>query len=401
MLKKLILLSVLALGIFGVTMGFLSAQDDDGFGRFEALWDDTDFNQTSVSPDEIFFGGPPPDGIPPYYPQGYTYPDNAPFNLERTPAFFTEYTDAETTNGYLPDEQQVIAVEINGEARAYPLLLLNNHEIVNTELNGEPIAVTFCPLCNASIVYKRTVNGQVLHFGVSGLLRNSDMIMWDHETQSWWQQFTGEAIVGQMLGTQLEFVPSLVVSWGEFKAEHPDAQVLANQTGRTADRVSYAGYDESGTAFLFDGEVDDRLPTMERVLGYFRGENAVAYPFERLKGAGVVNDRVQNEPVVIFWQPGAVSLFTQSIETGSAAMYQAVTAEGMELTFVSNDNIITDEQTKSTWNVFGRAIEGELQDSQLDLLLSYPHFWFAWAAFRPNTVIWDQGVISDEAWQTP
>lgn len=145
---------------------------------------------------------------------------------------------------------------------------------MNTEIGGVPVAVTFCPLCNASIVYERQVNDQVLHFGVSGLLRNSDLIMWDHETQSWWQQFTGEAIVGELTGTQLVNVPSVVVSWGDFKAEHPNGKVLANQTGSRVDLVSYAGYDAEGTAFLFRGEVDDCLFTTERVLGYFGAEGA-------------------------------------------------------------------------------------------------------------------------------
>ncbi len=372
-----------------------SAQDD--FDAFDDLWE-TDFSQASVSADEILFGGPPPDGIPPYYPEGYIYPENAPRNGGQPPRFYARYTDFATTNEYLPDEQQVIAVEVNGDARAYPLLLLNNHEIVNTEIGGVPVAVTFCPLCNASIVYERTVDDRVLHFGVTGLLRNSDLIMWDHETQSWWQQFTGEAIVGTYTGTKLVNVPSVVVSWDDFKTEHPDGKVLENQTNSRADVVSYAGYDAEGNAFLYDGEVDDRLFTTERVLGYFGAEGAIAYPFERLAEAGIVNDRIGGEPVVIFWQPGAVSLFTNTLETGSAAMYSAVLEDGTALTFVSQNNIIQDEQTGSTWNVFGRAVEGELKDTRLELKLSYPHFWFAWAAFRPDTLIWESGLIADETW---
>lgn len=381
--------------LFLIGVGAASAQDD--FDTFDDLWE-TDFSQASVSAEEILFGGPPPDGIPPYYPDGYIYPENAPRNGGQPPRFYARYTDFAATDAYLPDEQQVIAVEVNGDARAYPLLLLNNHEIVNTEIGGVPVAVTFCPLCNASIVYERTVDGQVLHFGVTGLLRNSDLIMWDHETQSWWQQFTGEAIVGAYTGTKLVNIPSVVVSWGDFKAEHPDGRVLENQTNSRADVVSYAGYDVEGNAFLYDGDVDDRLFTTERVLGYFGAEGAIAYPFERLAEAGIVNDRIGGEPVVIFWQSGAVSLFTNTLETGSAAMYSAVLEDGTELTFVSENNVIQDEQTGSTWNVFGRAVDGELKDTRLELQLSYPHFWFAWAAFRPDTLIWESGLIADETW---
>lgn len=394
----LFFVSILILVSFGFILA--SAQEDEGFDQFAGIWD-TDFSRASVTADEILFGGPPPDGIPPYYPEGYIYPQNAPRNGGQPPRFYVEYTDFANTDSYLPDEQQVIVVEINGDVRAYPLLLLNNHEIVNTEIGGVPVAVTFCPLCNASIVYERQVNDQVLHFGVSGLLRNSDLIMWDHETQSWWQQFTGEAIVGELTGTQLVNVPSVVVSWGDFKAEHPNGKVLANQTGSRVDLVSYAGYDAEGNAFLFRGEVDDRLFTTERVLGYFGAEGAIAYPFEQLAAAGVVNDRIGGDPVVIFWQPGAVSLFTNTMETGSAAMYSATLADDLELTFISEGNVIKDEQTGSTWNVFGRATAGELTDTQLELILSYPHFWFAWAAFRPDTLVWEPGLIADAAWQNP
>lgn len=393
-----ILLAAAILGGFAL----VSAQDDDSgsdFSRYERMWPSTDFSQSSIDASEVFSGGPPPDGIPPYYPANYVYPDDSPVRAGSAPAFFVEYTDDYSeTDTYLPDEQQVIAVEVDGDARAYPLLLLNNHEIVNTEIGGVPVAVTFCPLCNASVVFEREFNDQVFHFGVSGLLRNSDLVMWDHETQSWWQQFTGEAIVGELTGTQLVNVPSLVVSWGEFKAEFPDGLVLANQTGRTTDRVSYAGYDAQGETPLFAGEADPRLFATERVLGYFGPEGAVAYPFTSLAETQVVNDMIGETPSVVFWQTGSVSLFTSSIETGSAAMYIAELEDGTPLSFYIDDNTIRDEQTDSAWNVFGRATEGELEGTELRQRLSYPHFWFAWAAFRPDTIIWEDGQISDDAW---
>lgn len=113
----------------------------------------------------------------------------------------------------------------------------------------------------------------------------------------------------------------------------------------------------------------------------------------------MVNDRIGGDPVVIFWQPGAVSLFTNTMETGSAAMYSATLADDLELTFISEGDVIKDEQTGSTWNVFGRATAGELAETQLELIPSYPHFWFAWAAFRPDTLVWEPGLIADAAWQ--
>lgn len=396
-MRTLIIL-VFLLITFGIIMPTGQSQED--FERFSDLWQNTDFSKASVSADEIRSGGVPRDGIPPYYPENYRYPASVQDPLGgREPAYTIQYTDIATTNSYLPDEQSVIAVEINGEARAYPLLLLNNHEIANTEIAGIPIVVTFCPLCNASIVYERTVEGQVFHFGVSGLLRNSDLIMWDHETESWWQQFTGEAIVGTYTGAELVDVPSLVVSWGEFKTQYPDALVLANQSNRRVETVSYQGYDQSDNAFLYDGVVDPRLPTLSRVLGYFGPEGAVAYPFSELQNAGMINDVIGGEPVVIMWQPGADSLFSPDFEVGSAALYSAILPDGRTLTFSTRDDkVITDDQTGSTWNIFGRATSGELAETQLDRYFAYPHFWFAWAAFRPDTLVWEPGMITDEAW---
>jgi hypothetical protein len=374
----------------------VSAQQD-GFERFVANWPNTDFSQASISADEIF----PESRIehsPPYYPAGYVYPDDVPFLGGERPRVTLEFTSIEATNDYLPDEQQVIAVEHNGEAQAYPLVLLNNHEIANADIGGVPILVTFCPLCNASIVYDRRIDGTVRHFGVSGLLRNSDLIMWDHETQSWWQQFTGEAIVGEMTGTQLEQIPSLVVSWGEFKAEFPEGRVLRSLRPDPTRNVSYGGYDLNGNAFLYFGERDTRLGTTERVLGYFGPQGAIAYPFLRLAEFVVVNDRIGGDPVVVLWQRGSVSLFTNSIETGSAGLYSAVLDDGTELTFSAEEGVITDDETGSVWNVFGRATEGELEDTQLEQQFAYPHFWFAWAAFRPDTLIWELDMVADEAW---
>jgi len=135
------------------------------------------------------------------------------------------------------------------------------------------------------------------------------------------------------------------------------------------------------------------------VLGYFGPDGAVAYPFERLAEAEVVNDRIGDAPAEVLWQFGAVSLFTNTMEIGSAGLYSAVLEDGTELSFVSQDGVITDEQTASTWNVFGEAISGELAGTRLEPFRAEQHFWFAWAAFRPDTIVWESGQISDEAWR--
>jgi hypothetical protein len=401
-MRAKLFLTILILTLGGVTVALanpLARQEDDA-DRFRSNWPNTDFTQTIVPLDEIravVFR----DQIPPYYPPEYIYPDHVPQLGGNAPRRVQEYTDVASTDEWLPDQQQVVAVEVNGDAVAFPLILLNNAEIANTFIGDVPVAVTFCPLCNASIVYDRRVGDRVLHFGVSGNLRFSDLVMWDHETESWWQQFTGEGIVGEFAGELLTAIPSLVVSWADFKTAYPDGRVLANTTGSSSllDNVSYAGYDLNDEPFLFFEPIDERLFPVERVLGYFGPEGAVAYPFERLAEAKIANDRIGDVPAVVMWQVGAVSLFTSSMEVGSAGLYLAVLEDDTELSFVNEDGAITDEQTGSTWNVFGEAISGELQGARLEPLRAEQHFWFAWAAFRPDTIVWEAGQISDEAWR--
>ena len=187
----------------------------------------TDFSLHSVPYSGILSGGPPRDGIPPL--------DDPKF---------TTFGDAD---GWLDGEEPVIAIEIDGDARAYPLQILIWHEIVNDVVGGVPVSVTFCPLCNSAIVFDRRLNGVVYDFGTSGNLRNSDLIMWDRQTESWWQQFTGQAIVGELTGRTLTFLPASIISWGDFKAANPEGEVLSRDTGfrRTYGLNPYAGYDRA------------------------------------------------------------------------------------------------------------------------------------------------------------
>ncbi len=196
---------------------------------------ETDFSQHSVPFSEIFSGGPPRDGIPPL--------DNPTF------------VSVSEADDWLRPKEPVILFEMDGEAKAYPLQILIWHEIVNDEIAGIPIAVTFCPLCNSAITFDRRLDGVVYDFGTSGKLRNSDLVMWDRQTQSWWQQFTGEAIVGELTGSKLKFLSSTIISWNDFKDFHPDGKVLSRETGFPSSygRNPYAGYDTSRQPFLYTG----------------------------------------------------------------------------------------------------------------------------------------------------
>ena len=335
-------------------------------------WTDTDFSIRSIDLGEISSGGPPPDGIPAI--------DNP---------VFESVADADTWLGF---DWPVMFFETNGVARAYPLAILIHHEIVNDVVGGTPVALTFCPLCNSTIAFgRRLADGTVLDFGTTGNLRNSDLVMYDRQTRSWWQQFTGEGIVGEMTGTVLEVLPSQIIGWSEFKERHPDGEVLSRNTGhvRNYGRNPYAGYDSIGNnPFLFDGDLDGRLPAVERVVAIEIDGTDVAYPFTQLSELQVLNDSVQGIPLTIFWQSGTASTFGNSAhDTGSTAVYLRE-LEGQVLSFQPALEGFRDVETGSLWNIFGEAVEGPLAGSQLEQVISAEHFWFAWSVFKPDTIIW-------------
>ena len=321
---------------------------------------------------EIASGGVGRDGIPPI--------DNPTFD------------DLVLADTWLQDASPVIALEVDGIARAYPLAILTRHEIANDTLGETPVAVTFCPLCNSAIVFDRRVGDEVLRFGVSGLLRNSDLIMWDDVTQSLWQQLTGEGIVGIHTGALLDIVPSQLVGYGAFKEQYPQGEVLSTN-GRFYGSNPYVNYDSSEKPFLFFGEPDSRLSATERVLGLALGDMRTAYPFSTLSEARVINDTVADIDVVAIWQPGAFSALDGasidlSRDVGMAGLFERAIHEGQALSFRADGDAIIDEQTGSTWNIFGTALSGELAGTQLRLINAFPHFWFAWAAFHPDTELY-------------
>lgn len=342
----------------------------------KSSWPDTDFCKHSVPLSEFFSGGPPPDGIPPI---------DAP-----------KFETVARADEWLEAKSPVVVFSSNDDVRAYPLAILMWHEIVNDEVGGEPVTVTFCPLCNATIVFKRTLpNGNVLDFGTSGNLRNSDLVMYDRQTRSWWQQFTGEAIVGEMTGTQLEFLPSQIIGWDQFKQAHPNGQVLSRSTGFVRDYGSnpYVGYDSiDNNPFLYFGVVDGRLAAMERVVAVQIEDTDIAYPFSELERVRVVNDDVNGTPLVVFWATGTKSALDSSsidnsADVGATAVFSPI-VDGQTLRFEPTMDGFRDVQTNSTWNMFGEAIGGELTGTQLEQVVAAEHFWFAWAAFKPDSLIW-------------
>jgi hypothetical protein len=343
--------------------------------RFSTSGWETDFSLHTVPFDDILSGGPPRDGIP---------------SIDRP-----KFISPETANEWLSDQEPVISFQLNGDIRAYPLKILTQHEIVNDEVGGVPVVVTFCPLCNTALVFDRRLDGKVYEFGVSGNLRMSDLIMYDRVTHTWWQQLTGEGIVGELTGYQLTFLPASIISFGDFKAANPEGQVLSRDTGfdRDYNRLPYAGYDRvDNPPFLYTGDLDGRLLPKERVAAVTIGGVDVAFPFMLLDAERVVNYAVGGQDILVFFKPGTLSVFASFVtgspaEVGATGVFEA-SLDGRKLTFSPQGENFVDNETGSVWNILGQATEGPLAGEALTPVVHGNHFWFAWGAFKPDTLIY-------------
>ena len=317
--------ALLVLAIHGA-----SAQSAPGFW-WKIQWPKTDFGKTSVDLGEIHSGGPPKDGIP---------------SID-DPAF--KPVDEVT----LPDREPVIGLQIGDDVRAYPLRVLMWHEIVNDVVGGVPVVVTFCPLCNAAMVFDRTVAGRVLDFGTTGNLRYSDLVMYDRQTESWWQQFLGEAIVGEMTGARLKFLPARIESFARFRARAPQGKVLVpNRPGlRRYGRNPYAGYDGLARPFMYGGDMPVGIAPLERVVTV--GDEAWSLALVRER------KMIEKDDIVIRWEPGQAS-----------ALDTSVIAEGFDVGNVT---------------VQRKNAGGDLEDVPYGV-----DFAFAFHAFRPDAPIYTE-----------
>ena len=365
------LIKYIAVGLFAAAA---LAFGQTFMGGLSNGWE-TDFESTTINLDEVISGGVPRDGIPPI--------DRPVFDVVKS------------VRG-LSDRSPVISLVIDGDARAYPLEVMTRHEIVNDVVGELPVAVTFCPLCNSAIVFDRRVDGKALRFGVSGNLRYSDLVMWDDATETWWQQLTGDALVGEYAGRKLDMVSSQLISFGLFRERYPEGKVLRGPLGLYGNNP-YRGYDSSPAPFLFGGKLDDRLPAMARVLAVEIDGTAAAYPFDLLRRKLVVNDNVAGTNIVALWQGGVVSALDEAVidasrDVGMALMFDRRLDTGETLSFYVDEGGFMDEETGSRWNFFGEAIAGPLTGVKLRQLHAFPHFWFAWAAFYPDTILYGVGA---------
>lgn len=281
---------------------------------------------------------------------------------------------------WLASGDLVIGVEIDGETRAYPLRILNVHEIVNDRVAGEPVAVTYCPLCRSGLVFSREVDDSTLTFGVSGKLLDANLVMYDRQTETYWSQLSGEAVVGSLVPRKLEILPSTITTWGEWKRAHPDTQVLSRNTGiyprDTYGSNPYGSYANSSRVGFGVGEVDDRLPAKELVYGVAVGNASRAYPAETVSERGVLNDEVGGLLLAVVEDPedGSVRILLRQRDDET-------------LRFSVTDGQLVDQQGHR-WSYGGEALEGPREGTRLEEIPTHGVYWFAWSSFHPETSIY-------------
>lgn len=367
-------IALLLLSPFFTSYAHAQAQPDAFSAQGSLEFPKTDFDNTSIDFSEIMSGGPPRDGIPAI---------DSP-----------EFISAESAAQWLGDNEPVISLQMDGTARAYPLQILMYHEIVNDVIAGKPVTVTFCPLCNASIVFDANVDGQSLDFGTTGRLRNSDLVMYDRQSETWWQQFTGTGIVGDFNGVRLNRIPSQIISFETFRKAFPDGEILSRNTGfsRQYGNNPYTGYDDiNSNPFLYTGDIDPRLPPMERVLAI--AEEAASdkwqlVPLSTLESRPIIQ---LGEVVVVATSFASSALDKSDIASSrlipAAAAFKA-SIDGKPVTLsLSDEGQLVDEQTGSQWSPLGQAISGPMEGSQLQQVDDGVHFAFAWLAFDPDASV--------------
>jgi hypothetical protein len=319
--------------------------------------------------DQIVSGGPPPDGIPSI--------DNPRF-----------VTVQEADKNFLLDSDLILGLNINGDIRAYPLSILVWHEIVNDKVGGVPVAVTYCPLCFTNQVFNSTIgSNQILQFGTSGKLYNSNLVMYDRASKSLWSQALGQAIVGKYAGQKLQRIPFDITYWKDWKQLYSNSKILSKDTGfsRPYGADPYGDYYTSNQLYFPVSNHDNRLGLKEKIVGLDNtGEigkiQYKAYKLQQIETQKVINDDMGGKPVTLF-----------SLYPAMVRVYDRMVIEGgkiLEFEYNNSNNKITDKQTGTEWNFDGQAVNGTLKGIHLTRLPFDEGFWFEWVAFHPKTALY-------------
>ncbi|HHO55426.1 MAG TPA: DUF3179 domain-containing protein [Trueperaceae bacterium] len=391
-----------------------------------------DASISNIPIDEVLSGGPPPQGIPGL---GFSGDWKGAAEASRQEPIFVPQNVAKQ---WIGEDEPIAVLSIGDETKAYPIQILTWHEIINDTIGGRPVTVSFCPLCNSTIAFDRriplsqaaldnllTINPDVelsdpskeflakykdlgedadsivklaeVTFGVSGMLYNSNLLMFDTVSSTLWSQILAQGNVGTLTNTQLLRIPTQILSFSELQESFPKALVLSRDTGHSRRYGSnpYVGYDlVDSRPFLFDKLVDDRMLAKTRIVSVEIADEAVAYKYETLAENNLVNDLIADKPIVVFWQAGLnsaldASQIKNSKDVGEVGVFSRE-LNGKVLEFEYKNDVFKDKQTGSTWNILGQAIDGELKGSNLDPIIHDNTLWFAWAAFKPETRVYAQ-----------
>lgn len=356
--------------------GRLLAGIDPSFAEF--LRDDV---PSRIRVEEVIWGGVALDGIPAL---------DGP-----------KLVDAEEA-GYLQDDDPVFGIALAGDARAYPLRILDWHEMINDVVGGVPVSLAYCTLCGAGIAYDgRGPDGETYTFGSSGLLMRSNKLMYDRQTRTLWNQFTGEPVLGPLAAGErrLRILPAVVTRWGDWRAQHPETRVLDIDTGHARSYhpgAAYAGYFASPETLFPVVERKDLLPSKARIFGLQVGGIAKAYPLDRLTAEGVVNDEVGGAPVVLVATRGLLEVDGESVRTGPAryragAEVRAFGRADWRFSAGGDADTLVDEAGRP-WRVTEAALVGKAGE-RLPRLDGFVSYWFGWNAFHPKTLVWGAGAL--------
>ncbi len=330
-----------------------------------------------IKEDEFYEGGPPPDGIP---------------SID-SPVFM----EIEEACEWLAEREPVVVLNYQGEVRAYPLQVLIWHEIVNDQINDNPVALTFSATSNSGVAMNRWVDQRILEFGTTGKLYKGSTVMYDRQTRSMWLHYNGLCVRGKLTGAKLNLIPVSTVSFQDYRLTYPGGKVLSRQTGykRKYGRNPYILYGRSDERpFIYEGNLDSRLLPKERVVGIYYGDGAIAYPYSLFRHQGekaVIHDYIKDSSIVIFYSRGTNSV----VDAASIRYSRDVGATGVYLPFVKGKKLrfypvqegFKDKETGSLWSLLGKCLKGPLRGIILTPVEHLDSFWFAWAAHYPETKI--------------
>ncbi|GJM27366.1 MAG: hypothetical protein DHS20C17_00010 [Cyclobacteriaceae bacterium] len=366
MIDKSLIANLFGCTFFAFTVACSSGDDPGpagntgGTGSGNTIW--------SIPTDKIFDGGPGKDGIPALL--------NPPM-----------ITPAEAT--YLTGNDLVIGYKVGDDIRAYPHKILDWHEIINDDIGGQPLAVTYCPLTGTAVGWDRNIQGNVTTFGVSGLLYNTNLIPYDRFTDSNWSQMRLVAINGQLLGERITTFQVVETTWDTWQEMYPDTRVVSTATGierpyETFPYINSQGQDYRIDPYLiFPIDVDDnRLPRKQRVHGIIINGEAKVYPIEVFQNeVTVISDSFLERDLVI----------VGDAERNFANSFIVVQSEFNTLEFSAVQNalpVVMEDNEGNQWNIFGEAVSGPRMGQKLPPATSFIGYWFSWGAFYPTAEIY-------------